>query len=153
MKQLVCYGTEITRWQHRSLQPFQNQINLAQLKLKSSQSQCDYVTRWAIHTHYASNKCISTWINIEIYKGIVGPLRSRLVESQLHCSSRLPKHSYRNRLWTEPTRIDKQKWAITLLRVIPTMTCWVEVVRWGLSLRIWWEEWRIWEHWFQVSLA
>ena len=42
---------------------------------------------------------------------------------------------------------------ITLLRVIPTMTCWVEVVRWGLSLRIWWEEWRIWEHWFQVSLA
>ena len=31
---------------------------------------------------------------------------------------------------------------ITLLRVIPTMTCWVEVVRWGLSLRIWWEEWR-----------
>ena len=41
----------------------------------------------------------------------------------------------------------------TLLRVIPTMTCWVEVVRWGLSLRIWWEEWRIWEHWFQVSLA
>ena len=25
---------------------------------------------------------------------------------------------------------------ITLLRVIPTMTCWVEVVRWGLSLRI-----------------
>ena len=33
------------------------------------------------------------------------------------------------------------------------MTCWVEVVRWGLSLRIWWEEWRIWEHWFQVSLA
>ena len=44
-------------------------------------------------------------------------------------------------------------WQITLLRVIPTMTCWVEVVRWGLSLRIWWEEWRIWEHWFQVSLA
>ena len=43
--------------------------------------------------------------------------------------------------------------SITLLRVIPTMTCWVEVVRWGLSLRIWWEEWRIWEHWFQVSLA
>ena len=42
---------------------------------------------------------------------------------------------------------------ITLLRVIPTMTCWVEVVRWGLSLRIWWEEWRIWKHWFQVSLA
>ena len=42
---------------------------------------------------------------------------------------------------------------ITLLRVIPTMRCWVEVVRWGLSLRIWWEEWRIWEHWFQVSLA
>ena len=34
---------------------------------------------------------------------------------------------------------------ITLLRVIPTMTCWVEVVRWGLSLRIWWEEWRIWK--------
>ena len=28
----------------------------------------------------------------------------------------------------------------TLLRVIPTMTCWVEVVRWGLSLRIWWEK-------------
>ena len=42
---------------------------------------------------------------------------------------------------------------ITLLRVIPTMTCWVEVVRWGLSLRIWWEEWRISKHWFQVSLA
>ena len=47
----------------------------------------------------------------------------------------------------------KKKTTITLLRVIPTMTCWVEVVRWGLSLRIWWEEWRIWEHWFQVSLA
>ena len=42
---------------------------------------------------------------------------------------------------------------ITLLRVIPTMTCWVEVVRWGLSLRIWWEGWRIWKHWFHVSLA
>ena len=47
----------------------------------------------------------------------------------------------------------KQWEKITLLRVIPTMTCWVEVVRWGLSLRIWWEEWRIWKHWFQVSLA
>ena len=31
------------------------------------------------------------------------------------------------------------------------MTCWVEVVRWGLSLRIWWEEWRIWKYWFQAG--
>ena len=49
--------------------------------------------------------------------------------------------------------VKKKPSKITLLRVIPTMTCWVEVVRWGLSLRIWWEEWRIWEHCFQVSLA
>ena len=42
---------------------------------------------------------------------------------------------------------------ITLLRVIPTMTCWVGVVRWGLTLRIWWEEWRIWKYWFQVFLG
>ena len=54
---------------------------------------------------------------------------------------------------TESCTSNKGRKKNTLLRVIPTMTCWVEVVRWGLSLRIWWEEWRIWKHWFQVSLA
>ena len=37
----------------------------------------------------------------------------------------------------EQIAIAKNTFKITLLRVIPTMTCWVEVVRWGLSLRIW----------------
>ena len=57
------------------------------------------------------------------------------------------------RIFADQEMMQGKKHEITLLRVIPTMTCWVEVVRWGLSLRIWWEEWRIWEHWFQVSLA
>ena len=45
------------------------------------------------------------------------------------------------------------KWAtkkITLLRVIPTMTCWVEVVRWGLSSSSRSEA--VWE-WIQDSMG
>ena len=99
---------------------------------------------WQVFSVYFVTR--SSVRSAKIVQQILGEVIYSISPKQSLCS-KLPK------LLFHQNPVFHLNYAITLLRVIPTMTCWVEVVRWGLSLRIWWEEWRIWEHWFQVSLA
>ena len=117
--------------------------------------------RLTVTNFYSKEGDSSWWCDLEVARNIVLILfhahesHTNLGINSLNppCIITSKKRSKQTKTKTKTKPKQNKKTKITLLRVIPTMTCWVEVVRWGLSLRIWWEEWRIWEHWFQVSLA
>ena len=119
--------------------------------IQSSASFLKHSRQWCCCPSPATNK----WVVAPSKQNLFNTWKASATWNHIQPKGKFQRTNPHHRMWV-PSSISpttKRKKKITLLRVIPTMTCWVEVVRWGLSLRIWWEEWRIWEHWFQVSLA